>query len=137
MRRVFADTHYWVAVSRRDDADHQSALAAIGALGRVLIETCDEVLAEFLAYHSAGDAGTRLFAAQVVRELLRSPEVRVWPQSREGFTEALALFEQRPDKGYSLVDCRCMVLMRELGVADVLTRDRHFAQEGFNVLIKS
>lgn len=137
MRRVFADTHFWVAISRRTDADHAAALFARVALGEAVVETSDEVLAEYLAYHSAGDEKTRRFAAQVVRDVLSDPDIRVWPQSRDGFLAALELFEQRPDKGYSLVDCRSMNLMRELGITDVLTRDRHFAQEGFNVLIKA
>ncbi len=41
----------------------------------------------------------------------------------------------RPDKGYSLTDCMSMIACRDLGITDVLTHDRHFAQEGFAVLL--
>jgi len=44
------------------------------------------------------------------------------------------MYESRLDKGYSLTDCRSMLAMKSLGVSDVLSNDRHFAQEGFNVL---
>lgn len=49
--------------------------------------------------------------------------------------EGLPLYERRPDKGYSLVDCISMNVMRRLRLRQVLTNDRHFAQEGFTVLL--
>ena len=62
------------------------------------------------------------------------PDVDVLPQTRADFDAALALFEARPDKCYSLTDCRSMLALRGLGVSDVLTNDHHFSQEGFTVL---
>jgi predicted nucleic acid-binding protein len=50
------------------------------------------------------------------------------------FSAALSLYEQRPDKEYSLVDCMSMTLMRERGITHVLTNDHHFRQEGFTVV---
>lgn len=38
------------------------------------------------------------------------------------------------DKGYSLTDCSSMCVMKTLGITDVLTHDKHFAQEGFHLL---
>lgn len=40
-----------------------------------------------------------------------------------------------PDKGYSLTDCISMNVMRAQGMAEVLTHDGHFAQEGFTILL--
>ena len=53
---------------------------------------------------------------------------------RESFLNALALYEARQDKAYSLTDCSSMATMRALGITQVLTRDAHFAQEGFALL---
>ena len=53
---------------------------------------------------------------------------------RELFERALSLYERRPDKEYSLVDCMSMTLMRERGITHVLTNDHHFRQEGFTVV---
>jgi predicted nucleic acid-binding protein len=39
------------------------------------------------------------------------------------------------DKGYSLTDCISMNVMRDRGINDVLTQDKQFAQEGFNILL--
>jgi predicted nucleic acid-binding protein len=38
--------------------------------------------------------------------------------------------------GYSLTDCISMDTMRQLGIAEVLTNDRHFEQEGFRALFR-
>ena len=47
----------------------------------------------------------------------------------------MALYKARPDKQYSLTDCVSMEAMRQAGIAEVLTRDGHFTQEGFVVLL--
>ena len=56
------------------------------------------------------------------------------PQSRESFRAGLQLYRDRPDKGYSPVDCISMQTMRREGLTEVLTNDRHFEQEGFRAL---
>jgi uncharacterized protein len=56
------------------------------------------------------------------------------PQTSADFAAALALYEARPDKGYSVTDCRSMVALRALGISEVLTNDHHFTQEGFAIL---
>jgi uncharacterized protein len=50
------------------------------------------------------------------------------------FDAALALYEARPDKGYSSTDCRSMNAMKSNGLMEVLTHDHHFTQEGFTIL---
>jgi predicted nucleic acid-binding protein len=46
------------------------------------------------------------------------------------------LYEQRHDKGYSLVDCTSMTTMRRQGISEVLTNDHHFTQEGFEIVLR-
>ena len=55
------------------------------------------------------------------------------PQTSADFHAALALYESRLDKDYSLTDCRSMVALRALGISEVLTNDHHFTQEGFTI----
>ena len=62
--------------------------------------------------------------------------VRVIPQSREFFRAGLQLYRDRPDKGYSLVDCISIQAMRREGLTGILTNDRHFEQEGFRALFR-
>ena len=75
-------------------------------------------------------------AAGLVHEFLNDPAVLVIPASHEQFLAGLALYEARPDKGYSLVDCISMNIMRDLGIESALTADRHFEQEGFEILLR-
>jgi predicted nucleic acid-binding protein len=60
--------------------------------------------------------------------------VDVLAQTRTDFDAALSLYEARPDKGYSLTDCRSMLAMRALSLSEVLSNDHHFTQEGFTIV---
>ena len=132
-RAVFADTFYWIALFNERDGRHKEAIAFSQANTEQTVITTDEVLTEFLAYFS-GDPEARIGAAEVVRDILETANVCVIAQSRESFLTGLELYEARPDKGYSLTDCISMNTMRMKGITDVLTNDRHFAQEGFRIL---
>ena len=68
--------------------------------------------------------------------ILSDPGVRVVPQSHASFLAGMALYAQRPDKGYSLTDCVSMQTMRREGIVEALTNDRHFEQEGFRALFR-
>ena len=131
---VFADTFYWLALARPRDVWHTAAIAWTTANRRASLITTDEVFTEFLNAMSKSGQGGRTHAAATVHDARRNPKVQVLPQSRTDFDAALALYESRLDKGYSLTDCRSMLAMRSLGVSEVLTNDHHFNQEGFTVL---
>jgi predicted nucleic acid-binding protein len=135
MRMVFADTGYWVAVSKPGDKWKEPALEAKQALGDVILLTTDEVLNEFLTLLSKGGERLRHTAAEMVRAIRANVNIRVIPQSRQSFDDGLALYSQRPDKEYSLTDCISINTMRAHGVTEALTTDRHFEQEGFVRLI--
>jgi predicted nucleic acid-binding protein len=49
---------------------------------------------------------------------------------------AVELLILRQDKTYSLCDAVSFVLMRQRGICEALTTDRHFEQEGFVRLLK-
>jgi predicted nucleic acid-binding protein len=78
----------------------------------------------------------RARAFRTVRDILDSQNIKVVAQSRDSFLRALDRFSRRLDKEYSLTDCSSMNAMDAEGIKDVLTNDHHFAQEGFNVLIR-
>jgi predicted nucleic acid-binding protein len=134
VRQLFADAFYWVALLHRRDAAHRRALAFGQKLAGSQLVTTDEVLTEVLAFTSNSGPRGRRVAADSIRNILVDPNVRVLPQSREGFVAGLGLYEKRLDKGYSLTDCISMNTMRNLDIDAVITNDRHFAQEGFRIL---
>src|SRR5262245_56903854 len=120
VRTIFADTFYWIALLDPRDASHGAVLALAGTLGTVRLVTTDEVLAEVLTFFSRGGPLWRSKAATMVRTTRSNPDVDVLPQTRADFDAALGLYEARPDKGYSLTDCRSMLAMKTLGLTDVL-----------------
>ena len=135
MKMVFADSNYWIAIVAPNDQWAEAAKRARGLLGDVVLLTTDEVLSEFLTALSRYGQNLRQQAARMVRAILDNPNVKVLPQTRDSFLRGVELYEQRPDKTYSLTDCISMNAMRTESVGEILTHDHHFAQEGFQVLI--
>lgn len=109
---------------------------AYRALGSTPLVTTHEVLVETLNGMSGWGAHLRQEAARAVRTLHLRRRVTVIAQTPETFDAGLRLYEQRPDKEYSLTDCISMSTMRALGITRVLTSDHHFTQEGFEILIR-
>ena len=139
MTEVFADTAYWIAVTIAGDKWAEAAVRARRALPPdARIVTTDEVLTELLAWISVRRAKLRHLrqpTVSTVRAILRNPNIDVIEQTHEAFLAGLDLYERRPGNDYSLVDCVSMNVMRERGIAQALTSDRHFEQEGFAALM--
>ena len=134
MRRVFADSLYWIAHSHQRDQWHAPALIASGLLQNALIVTTQEMLGELLTAFRH-DPRLRNIAARRVLQIMADPHTVVFPQSGRSFDAGFALYQARPDKSYSLADCISMEVMRREGIAEILTHDNHFSQEGFALLL--
>jgi predicted nucleic acid-binding protein len=130
---LFADTFYWVALLYPRDASHGRVTSFSRTLGATRLVTTDEILVEVLNWFSAYGPIWRAKSAALVHDLQSDPWVDVLPQTRADFDAALALYEARLDKGYSLTDCRSMLALRQHGITEVLTNDHHFTQEGFTI----
>jgi uncharacterized protein len=133
-RVLFADTFYWGALLNPRDAFHTAVMSYSRTLAAARVVTTDEEFTEALNDWSGAGPYWRGLAAAQVRDLRNDPALDVLPQTRTDFDAVLALYEARPDKGYSLTDCRSMVALRALGVTEVLINDHHFTQEGFTIL---
>jgi predicted nucleic acid-binding protein len=133
-RVLFADAFYWVALLNPGDAFHAWVVSFSRTLGTAHLVTTDEVVTEVLNWFARSGPYWRGKAATLVHDLRSDSDVGVLPQTRADFDAALALYEARPDKGYSLTDCRSMLVLRALSVNEVLTNDHHFTQEGFTIL---
>jgi predicted nucleic acid-binding protein len=131
MKKLFADTFYWVALANPKDDWHESVNTKSKELGAFLIITSDEILIEFLTLLGREGSYLRKKAVELVRTILNNPNIIVVPQTRESFLEGVNLYENRPDKGYSLTDCISMNIIKSQKLTEVLTKDKHFTQEGF------
>jgi len=136
IRRVFADTSYWIALLNPRDELHEKALAVSQGNSFDEIVTSEMVLTEFL--NSFSDRGSRLrqAAAKAVDVLRSNRTVLVRSQVHEQFEAALRKYRDMADKSWSFTDCASFLIMEEEGIHAALTHDKHFAQAGFEALLR-
>lgn len=78
----------------------------------------------------------RKAALELLDALEQDPLVEIIALSEELYERALALFRNRPDKDWGLVDCVSFIVMQERGLTEALTIDEHFEQAGFCPLLR-
>lgn len=135
MRRVFVDTSYYLALLLKNDDLRAEARAFDDRASGLRMFTTDAVFMEILAHVAARGTHLRAGALELIESVRTAQNVTVVRQTPQLFDEALALYRLRPDKAYSLVDCMSMIVCRQMEIAEVLTHDRHFHQEGFTILL--
>jgi predicted nucleic acid-binding protein len=116
---------------------HEEARAAEETVVDRSLVTSESVLVEFLHFFGSFRSSIRTEAANIAGELYEDASIEVVTMSPRLFRRGLRLFERRPDKAYSMVDCMSMIIMRERDITDVLTNDDHFAQEGFTLVVEA
>jgi predicted nucleic acid-binding protein len=136
MRAVFADSGYWVAIANSKDNLHTRAVAAAERLGECRIVTSEMVLVEFLNGFAECGSHLRTKAAELVLAVTADPDIEVVPQTPELFQDALALYQDRVDKSWSLTDCASFLIMDRRQIREALTHDRHFEQRGYRALLR-
>ncbi len=137
MKEVFCDSLYFKALADRRDQYHNLSVKLADQLGAVTLVTTHEVFLESLNFLSGYGPNLRQGITKVLESFCAQPHCLLLGLSQERFVEGWQLYRDRSDKDYSLTDCISMVVMRKRGIADVLTHDSHFRQEGFNLLLNS
>jgi len=131
--QAFADTGFFVAILSRRDEHHRLAADLFRATQTPIITT-SLVLVELGNFMCASKG--RTLVAPLIAKLERDPRVQIIHPDEDLFAAALKLYEQRPDKQWSLTDCASFVLMEDLSIQKALTGDHHFEQAGFTVVLK-
>src|SRR5262249_43940015 len=129
---MLLDTSGLLWLHHRAEPFHQEACQTYRA-ARVRL-THGYVLAEFVALAQA----RRLPRPEVldfVVDLVANPDIETVWVTEALHHEAMGLLQARPDKTYSLCDAISFILMRERGLHEALTTDRHFEQEGIRKLL--
>lgn len=132
MSFVFADTYYFLALLSPKDSGHQKASLFGDTNDRPLLTTA-WVLAEVAA--GMADTRNRHLVRQLFLDLQNHPDDKIEIASRELFERGLQLYDDRPDKEWSLTDCISFVVVQDHGLTEALTADRHFEQAGFVPLL--
>jgi len=137
MKRVFADTGYWVALLNPSDDLRPKALEVSGRLGAVRIYTTEMVLVEVANMLGKAGENFRALVQQTIASLRQNPNVTIEPQTSTLFREALDFYAAHKDKNWSLTDCASFLVMKDEGITEALAHDHHFNQAGFIALLRT
>jgi predicted nucleic acid-binding protein len=132
MKAAFVDTAFYIALVNPRDSLHASA-AELGQRLDGAFVTTEYVLIE-VGNWLARTADRPLFL-QLPGALQADAATTIVPSSHELFEQGRQLYSRRLDKDWSLTDCTSFVVMRQRGLREALTADRHFEQAGFHVLL--
>jgi predicted nucleic acid-binding protein len=116
------------------DQIHAKAVSVTQQLSPVRILTSEMVLAEVL--NSFSDAGPLRHVVGMVHTLRSHRDVVIVPQTSEQFESALRRYKQAADKSWSLTDCASFEVMEAEQIQAALTHDQHFAQAGYETLLR-
>ena len=136
MKKVFADTGYWIALLNPNDDLHKKAQAVSEQIQPCHTITSEMVLVELFNSLAGKGEHLRTAASSLPEKLSQSPNCEIVPQTSMGFREAVRYFKERPDKDWGLTDCASFLVMKEKGIVEALTHDKHFIQAGFQALLR-
>ncbi len=132
---VLLDTNGWIPLLNSSEQLHGQAIDIWQDLGQrgYRITLTDWVIAE------TGNGLARLpnkyrFAESVER-FWQSSAVDIVTIDRPLIAQALDLYRAYPDKSWGIVDCASYVMMRQRGITEAFTSDKHFEQAGFRCLL--
>jgi uncharacterized protein len=132
---LFTDSSYLIAIINPRDQLREIALRVKSEIGEARLVVTESILVETLNYFSEFNPNAKRHALKTVEDLLLNQRVEIVEQSNAVFHDGMKFYGERLDKGYSLTDCISMNICRERGIAEILTNDHHFEQEGFRVLL--
>lgn len=134
MAEAFIDTSFVVALINQRDQYHAQAVQLASQFDERSLITTDAVLLEI------GNALARNFkeaSIQIIEHFLTSDEVEIITLNDELFARAFKPYRSHLDKSWGLIDCVSFVVMRDFGLTQSLTADKHFEQAGFSILLGS
>lgn len=133
--RIFLDASGWLALLNSGDPVHNLA----DEEWRKLIQNGSEiVLTDWIIAETGNGSASSLRKHRVmeaIRATIRDPRVELIYVNDELLKKSCDLFSQHADKSWGLVDCASFLVMRDRGIADAFTCDRHFEQAGFRSLL--
>jgi len=132
--RFFLDTVFIQAILNYRDQYHSIAQEWMPR-----VKTAQEVWVTEAIFLEVGNALSTYRNSQVthfIRQCYETPNIEVVNITPELFNQGLALYQDREDKAWGLVDCISFVVMKEQNLYDALTCDRNFIQAGLNALLR-
>jgi predicted nucleic acid-binding protein len=131
---MLIDTSGFLCLYVKGEPYHERAVAFYDSTNARL--TTNYVLTEYTALAQVRGIPRREIIEFSTR-ILDDEEIEIVWVDENLHRQAVELIEQREDKAYSLCDAVSLILMRQRGISEALTTDKHFEQEGFTRLLKS
>ena len=136
MRKIFADTGYWIALLNPDDDLHQKAKEITNRINNIDLVTSEMVFTELLNAFSAKGVFYKQKVVKFINYCFDNPEIEVVIQTDNLFKRGLELYSQRLDQAWSMTDCTSFCIMSEKNILEALAYDKHFEQAGFISLLR-
>jgi uncharacterized protein len=133
MTAVFIDTSYFLALVNSRDKYHKAAKEAAVQAGSPFV-TSEAVLFEL--GNALARPPQRNLAIQALQQIRADPDIEIVYIDPDLLAQIIAFYRARPDKGWGLTDCASFVIMRQRGIFEALTADKHFEQAGYTSLLK-
>lgn len=131
---VFVDASAWIALSDTGDKYHNMAKSAFRQMAdeRFSLVTTNLVISEtyIIVQRTAGHAQ----AIRLLKSLQGSPRLTKLYSDANLESMAEDILERYADQDFSYVDAVSFVVMRERGMSQAFTFDRHFLIMGFEML---
>jgi uncharacterized protein len=128
MRRLFADSAYWIGLRDKTDPFHTRSrkIAKWIVQNRYALVVTPFIFAESHAYFCRIPE----IREMVIRDFWENPLVTIEQPSYQDQTQAVGILREQRDKAYSFADALSFVIMMRLNIHEVATFDRHFQQFG-------
>jgi len=132
---IFVDTSGFFAMFDRSDNKHSAVQRVVREARRRKrnFVTSDYVLDETATLLKA--RGLTHLLESFFEKLDESKAFCIGWTDSERFHECRAFFLKHSDQDWSFTDCMSFCVMKQLRLRDALTKDTHFHQAGFNVLL--
>ena len=129
---VFIDTSYFLALINSRDKYHEAAKEAAAKVEPPFV-TSDAVLFEL--GNALARPPQRKLAVNAIQQIRADAKIEIVHVDPDLLAQTIAFYRARPDKGWGLTDCASFVIMRQRGLFEALTADKHFQQAGFTPLL--
>jgi len=129
--KIFLDTSFILAFVNEQDQNHQTAVRLTDKFKYDPVVITDAVLLEI------GNGLARNFklqAIEIFNHCYTAKQVTIVHLTPALLRRGVQFYQSYLDKTWGLVDCISFVVMRDMGITEVLTFDKHFAQAGFKML---
>ncbi len=130
---IFLDTLFVVGLVNRRDQYHRQAIELSEQLEGSSFLTIDVVLLEI---GNALAKGYKQESIKIINEFLQSEDTEIIHLNPVLFQQAFKLYQTWHDKEWGFIDCVSFVVMKEKGILQALTFDKHFTQAGFQPLMR-